>query len=394
MADFPVNSTKSGDQLQPAVDALFGTQFLELWSDESDFVIKGQFLADDGDKLGDEFAVSTQPADGPGVRPLWPSVLSAGISGQFAAWLETPVGTPGPSPSVKLQRFTEGRKAGPETLVTADADPEVRPCLAFMIDGGVLVTWASRRPDQRIRARRFRSDGSPATPEFTVSTTEGFHQKPAASILTNGNVVVAWSTDPSAIGGGRLALRFFDFEGNPLGGEIQPNVGGFTGVNAITLLDSGRFVVAHIEGIQPSDLGKPQTTVAASIFQPDGTETFDITAGNPRGFTRSSPSLSRLPGGRFLMAWVEESADTHATVPTVMAKVCSESQGSLGDPVRVSTADPGTRSHTCTATAFGNGPESVIVTWDDDSHLDGDTGFGVRARTFHVSPPGMLVEAS
>jgi hypothetical protein len=94
------------------------------------------------------------------------------------------------------------------------------------------------------------------------------------------------------------------------------------------------------------------------------------------------------------MAWVEESADTHDTVPTVMARVCSESQGSLGDKVQVSTADPGKRSHTCTATAFGNGPESAIITWDDDSHLDGDPGFGVRARTFHVSPPGMLVEAS
>ncbi|GAA2536858.1 hypothetical protein GCM10010423_37640 [Streptomyces levis] len=394
MADFLVNTTKAGDQFQPAVDGLFGTQYLELWSDESDFVIKGQFLDADGDKLGDEIAVTTQPAQGPGVRPLWPSVLSAGFNGQFAVWLETPFGTPPPTPSVKLQRFAEGRLAGPQTLVTTDADPQVRPSLTFMVDGGVLVTWASRRADQRVRARRYRPDGSPATPEFTVSTTEGFHEKPAASVLVGGDVVVAWSTDPSSIGGGRLTLRFFDFEGNALTDEIQPNVGGFTGVNALTLLDTGRFVAAHIERVQDSDLGRPQSTVAVSVFDADGTELFDVTAGTPVGFTRMSPAVSPLPGGRFLMTWIEQSADTFDTVPTVMAKVCSDSQGSLGDKVQVSTAAAGRRFHTCAATAFGDGQESALVTWADDSGLDGDTGIGVRARTYHVNGPGVLVDAS
>lgn len=98
MADFLVNTTKSGDQLQPAVDALFGTQFLELWSDESDFVIKGQFLGDDGDKLGEEFAVSTQPSDGPGCgrcgRPCCPPGSAA--SSPYG-WRRRSV-RPGPTP--------------------------------------------------------------------------------------------------------------------------------------------------------------------------------------------------------------------------------------------------------------------------------------------------------
>ncbi|MGW4169716.1 hypothetical protein ACWEGX_22705 [Streptomyces chartreusis] len=393
MADFLVNTTKAGDQFQPAVDALLGSQFLALWADESDFTVKGQFLGLQGNKLGDEFAVSTQPPDGPGVRPLWPSVLSVGFSSQFAVWLETPFGTPPPGPSIKLRRFSEGSAAGPPVLVTGNADPEIRPSLTFMIDGGVLVTWAGPRLDQRIRARRFTAEGDPATPEFTVNTTEGFHRTPAASILENGNWVVAWSTDPSAIGGGRLNLRFFDFEGNPLTGEIQPNVGGFTGVNGITLLDSGRFVVAHIKRMPNSPLGQPQTTVAASIFEPDGTETVDFTAGPPQGFTRTAPALSHLPNGRFLMAWVEESADTFDTVPTVMAKLYSESEGSLSEKVQVSSATSGKRFHTCSATAFGNGTENTLITWADGSQRDGDTGLGVRARAFNVTSAGTLVEA-
>jgi hypothetical protein len=390
MADFLVNTTKSGEQTQPAATSVLGSEYLALWSDENDFTIKGQFLGLQGNKLGDEFAVSTQPAEGPGVHPQWPVVLSAGFGNQFAVWLETPFGVPGPQPCVKLQRFTDGHVTGPPVLVTQEVDPEVRPSLAFVIDGGVLVTWAGPRPDQRIRARRFTSEGSPATGEFTVNTTEGFHRAPAATVLAGGNWVVAWSTDPFAIGGGRLNLRFFDFELNPLTDEIRPNVGGFTGVNGITLLDTGQFVVANISSIPDSDLGEPQTTVVASIFKQDGSKTVDFTAGSPKGFTRTSAALSRLPGGRFLMTWVEQSADTHATVPAVMAKVCSESEGSLAEKIQVSSATSGRRFDTCATTAFGNGQEGALITWADDSHLDGDTGTGVRARAFNVVSAGIL----
>ncbi|MFE7550989.1 hypothetical protein [Streptomyces gardneri] len=258
-----------------------------------------------------------------------------------------------------------------------------------MIDGGVLVTWAGPRGDQRIRARRFSSEGSPTTGEFTVNTTEGFHRAPAATVLAGGNWFVAWSTDPFAIGG-RLNLRFFDFESNPLTDEIRPNVGGFTGVNGITLLDTGHFVVANISRIADSDLGEPQTTVVASIFKQDGSKTVDFTAGSPIGFTRTSPALSRLPGGRFLMTWVEQSADTYATVPAVMAKVCSETEGSLAEKIQASSATSGRRFHTCATTAFGNGQEGALITWADDSHLDGDPGTGVRARAFNVVSAGTL----
>ncbi|WP_406009108.1 hypothetical protein OG440_25575 [Streptomyces sp. NBC_00637] len=391
MAEFTVNTTKSGEQTQPAVTSLLGSEFMALWADEHDFTIKGQFLGLQGNKLGAEFTVGSQPAEGAGSRPQWPSVLAAGFSTQFAVWLETPFGVPGPQPCVKLQRFLDGHPAGPAVVVSEDVDPEIRPSLAFMIDGGVLVTWAGPRADRRIRARRFGPEGNPATEELTINTTEGFHRTPAATILMDGNWVVAWSTDPSSIGGDRLTLRFFDFEANAVTGEIQPNVGHFTGVNGITLLDSGQFVVTNISRIADSDLGEPQTTVVANIFKPDGTKTVDFTAGSPKHFTRTSPALSRLPGGRFLMTWVEQSADTFETVPTVMAKICSENEGSLSEKVQVSSAAPGRRFQTCASTAFGNGSESALITWADDSGLDGDTGSGVRGRTFDVAAPGILV---
>ncbi|GHF89183.1 hypothetical protein [Streptomyces thermodiastaticus] len=392
MADFPVSAPQAGDQKQPAVASLLGTQYMALWADQHDFTVKGRLLGLQGNTLDDEFTVGSRPAGGAPVRPQWPAVLSAGISGQFAVWLETSPGIPGPHPSLRLQRFTDGRPAGEPVLVSEDVDPEVRPFLTFMTDGGALVTWADPRADQRIRARRFTSKGAPATGELTLSTTEGFHRAPAATVLKGGNWVCAWSTDPLAIGGDRLTLRFFDSEANALTAEIQPNVGHVTGVNGITLLDSGQFVVTSVSHIQPSDLGKDQSTVVANVFKPDGTKTVHFTAGDPRHFTRYDPAVAHLPSGRFLLAWVEESADTHQTVPTAMARLYSEHESSLGEKVQVSTATTGARFQTCVTTAFGNGPEGALIAWADDSRPDGDPSVGVQGRTFTITAGGTLVQ--
>ncbi|MQS38814.1 hypothetical protein FFZ77_25465, partial [Streptomyces katsurahamanus] len=153
-------------------------------------------------------------------------------------------------------------------------------------------------------------------------------------MLDDGRYVVAWTDDPSGIEGGRLTFRVFDLDGSPLGGEkiCTRTRGFFPGANAMTLLENGRFVIASIETIAESDIGVPQSTVVAHVFEADGdgTEVIDLSAGNPKGFNRSWPALAPLPGGRFLFAWVEKSATTFDTVPAVMAKVCSDSQGSLG----------------------------------------------------------------
>ncbi|MFE7657180.1 hypothetical protein ACFU6M_30550 [Streptomyces bottropensis] len=392
MGEITVSTTTSGAQFQPSVDSVFGAQYVAMWADESNAGIKGQNLSVTGTKLGSEFQVSS-PAAAPGgnTNRQWPTVESAGFS-SFAVWREEAFNLP-PGPQLKLRRFVGGQPSGPEVQVNgSDIDPATRPSVTNMIDGGCLVTWAGSRADQRIRAQRFTSEGIKAGPEFTVNTTEGFHVNPAVTVLADGNYAIAWTTDPSSIGGGRLTFRVFDFEGVPQGGEVQPNASGFKGDNAITLLDNGRFVVAHIDGIGPSDIGVPQTTVEASVYDPSGggVEVTSVTAGQPRDFNRSSPALTALPGGRFLLAWVEKSAATFDTVPAVMAKMCSVSALSLSDKVQVSTATAGDRFQLCAAAAFGDGAESVFLAWADDG---GTSDFAVRGRAFTVTSTGQLLAA-
>ncbi|QKW07603.1 hypothetical protein HUT18_15680 [Streptomyces sp. NA04227] len=391
MGEILVSTTTSGAQFQPSVDSVHGSQYVATWADGSDAGIKAQSLGSTGALLGDEFQVSTSTPPGSNTNRQWPTIESAGFS-SFAAWREEAFNPP-PVPQLKLRRFVDGQPSGSEIQVNStDIDPTTRPSLTNMIDGGCLVTWAGSRADMRIRAQRFTSEGAKAGPEFTVNTTEGFHENPAVTILADGNYVIAWTSDPSSIGGGRLTFRVFDFEGSPQGGEIQPNASGFRGDNAITLLDTGRFVVAHVDGIGPSDLGVPQTTVEASIYEPtgDGDEITSVTAGQPRDFNRSSPALTPLPGGRFLLAWVEKSATTFDTYPIVMAKMCSDSQLSLTDKVRVSTRSGGNRFQLGAAAAFGAGSESVFMTWADD---DGTQDLAVRGRAYNVAVSGELVDA-
>ncbi|OEJ23590.1 hypothetical protein AR457_02825 [Streptomyces agglomeratus] len=394
MGELLINTTTSGSQSQPCVDSVRGTQYEAMWADGSDVSIKGQTLNTDGVKVGQEFPVAAPtPSDGNANRQ-WPALEFSG-SGSFVVWTEQPFNIPPPLPQVKMQRFFDGQPAGPQVRVsTTDIDPTNRPSLTRLIDGGCVVVWTGARQDQRIRAQRFTIEGNKSGPEMTVNTTEGFHNSPAVTVLANGNYVVAWTSDPSSIGGNRLTYRVFNFDGSPRGGEIQPNVSGFQGRNSLTLLDTGKFVIAHIEGIGPSDLGVSQTTVEASIFDPngDGSVITSVIAGPPRDFNRSWPALAPMPGGRFLLAWVEKSAVTFQTVPTVMAKMCSESQLSLSEKVQVSSATTGGRAQVCAAAAFGDGAESVFIAWSDSGGAQGDTSdASVRGRAFQVTSSGELI---
>jgi len=251
------------------------------------------------------------------------------------------------------------------------------------------------RPDQRIRAHRFSFVGSTKGPEFRVNTTDGFHQAPIATRLVNGNYVIAWRSDPSPPGGGALIFRIFDLEGSSVVGEIRPNLSGFTGQKAMTFLDdNGRFVIAHGRGLGDSDIGIPKRAVHASVFEPDGASAnIPIFATSGQEINTSSPTLASLPGGRFLLAWVQKRADTVATTPSVRARVFSDSDGEpVGQEVQVNTTTTGDRFSACAVTIVAPGEgETAFVAWADDSQTGGDpSGFAIRGRVLPIPTSGGL----
>jgi hypothetical protein len=395
MSEMLINTTTAGIQHQPAVAALRNSHLLVVWVDRSDLTIKSQMIQADGDLSGGEFVVNTPTPVGSNTDRQRPTVASSG-SGPIVAWIEQAVNPPGPRPHVKLQRFnTDGQKSGPEIQVsTTDVDPTAPPAVTGMIDGGFLVSWMDARPDRRIRAQRFGFDGSKQGDEFQVNPTEGFHLAPIATRLVNGNCVIAWRSDPAPPGGGALTFRIFDLEGAAVVGETIPNLSGFTGQKAMTFLDNGHFVIAHVSSLGSSDIGVARSAVHANVFTPEGASAnIPIFATTGRDINSSSPVLASLPGGRFLLAWVQKRADTFETTPSVRARVFSGSAGeSIGPEVEVSTTMTGARFGPCAATLFGAGDgDAAFVAWADDSETGGDTSnSAVRGRVLPISASGGL----
>ncbi|MDX3727454.1 hypothetical protein [Streptomyces caniscabiei] len=388
MGDFVVNTSLVGGQSQPCADALNTSgQFTALWADDAAADIKGQRLDFAGTKVGTEFLASVASPPGGNTNRRWPFVDSVG-SATFAAWIEQPFNLPPPTPAVVLRRFAGGQPAGPPVQVsTADIDPRFPPTVTRMIDGGCLVTWTGASMEQRVRAQRFTPEGQKAGPEIAVNTTAAFHTDASVTLLSDGDYVVAW-TNGQPLGGGGLIYRVFGFDGTPRTGEKHPNIAGFTGRGALTGLDNRRFVAAHIKSTVNSDLGVLQSTVSAAVIDPAAEGVvISASAGSPKHFNRTSPALTALPGGKFVLAWVEKSADTVVTVPTVMAQLCSDTELEIGPKATVSSGTDGNRFHLSAAALFGNGsPDTVFLSWADMA-AGGDTT--IRGRVLTADPGGV-----
>ncbi len=395
MSEILINTTTMGLQHQPAVDALGSTHFFVVWRDASDLTIKGRIIQANGNVSGGEFVVNTPTPTEASTNRQLPTIASSG-SGPIVAWVESAANPPGPRPHVKLQRFNrDGQKSGAEIQVsTTDVDPKDRPAITGMIDGGFLLTWMDARPDQRIRAQRFNIDGSKKGDEFWVNTVDGFHIGPIATRLVDGNYVIAWRSDPALPGGGALTFRIFDLEGSQVVGETRPNLSGFTGEKAMTLLDNGRFVIAHVRDLGDTDIGVARSAVHANVLEPNGASAnIPIFATSGQDINSSSPTLAPLSGGRFLVAWIEKRADTFATVPSVRARVFSGAQGEpVGEEVEVNTTTTGDRLSARAATIFATGDgEAAFVAWADGNGTGGDTSdSAVRGRVLPILASGGL----
>jgi hypothetical protein len=161
----------------------------------------------------------------------------------------------------------------------------------------------------------------------------------------------------------------------------------------MTLLDDGGFVIVHVKGGVTSDLGVRKSIIEANVYEADGgSPPGGFTATSEPGINCSWPAVAPLPGGRFLVTWVQKSAETFSTSPTVRARVLSVSEGRLGQEVQANSAVAEQRGNACVATIFGGGEgETAFVAWDDDSRSGGDTSdLAVRGRPLRISQSGGL----
>jgi hypothetical protein len=380
MDEFLINTSTSGNQGQPSVAGFRGTQFVVVWEDSGSGNIRGQMLGVNGAKTGSEFLVNF-PGE-PGTRRQVPAVVECGL-GFAVAWTEQ---APGAQPQLKLRTFDQDTLSGPESQVsTAEVEPLTRPAMARLADGGFVIVWADKRQDERIRAQRFTFEGTKNGPEFRANTIAGLHRVPMVAGLVNGNIVIGWR---ARLPGPLLVhLQIFDANG-PVGGE-QTTALDITEA-AMTALDSGRFVIAHIRSAFDGEPGFETTITQASVFEASGAFAnirFAATAA-PR-IQSSWPTLAPLAGGRFLLAWTELNVDNVAAGINVKARIFSPAQGAIGQVTQFNTSAGSQRFSLSAATTSGPEGEIAFAAWTDDSQSGGDlSGRAVRGRPLSIPPGG------
>jgi hypothetical protein len=379
MDEISINTTTAGNQDQPGVAGFRGTQFAVVWADHATGNIKAQMLGVNAANSGNEFIVNF-PAP-PGTRRQLPAIIETGV-GLVVAWIEQ---LPGAPAQLKLRTLDQDTLSGPESEVsTAEVEPLIRPALARLPDGGFVVVWTDKRANERIRAQRYDAEGTKNRPEFRANTVPGLHRVPMVACLRDGNIVIAWR---ARLPGPLLVhLQMFDANG-PVGTEQTTTLD--VTEAAMTALDSGRFVIAHVRSALDGEPGFDTTVAQVSVFEANGASANIRFAATSSSRIQSSwPTLVPLAGERFLLAWTELNVDNPATGTNVAARIFS-SQGPIGQAIQVNTLTGGQRFSLCAAATAGPAGETAFLAWADDSNAGPDkSGRAIQGRVLPIPAAG------
>jgi hypothetical protein len=159
---------------------------------------------------------------------------------------------------------------------------------------------------------------------------------------------------------------------------------------AMTALDSGRFVIAHVRSALDGEAGFDTTVAQASVFEANGAFANIRFAATSAGRIQSSwPTLVPLPGGRFLLAWTQVNVDNPAAGTNVMARIFSPGQGPIGQAIQVNTLTGGQRFSLSAAATSGPAGETAFLAWVDDSNAGPDkSGRAIEGRPLTVPAAG------
>jgi hypothetical protein len=367
MADISIGASANA----PAITGFRNIQFVAALGDHSATFINAVPLSTRGGASGNQFRVNA-PTD---VNPtrLWPAIVEF-FAGFAIAWIER---GPNLGPNVKIRIFdADTFSPGDEIQVNAaPVDSNQPPALARLSDGGFVLVWADARPDQRIRVQRFDRLGGRIGPDFRADSVAGLHRRPVVAGLANGLFVIGWLarrvSQPQ-----QVRFQIFDANAAPVGGEHGLD-GGAT-MAAVTALDTGRFVIAHVRNAADGEV-LDKSVVEVNVFEPTGAASGSATeVTGEQSILSDWPTLAPLPGGRFLVAWTQGGTAPAPALPNVKAKIFSDTQGPLGQTSQLNSTTTGMRFSLCAASVSGaGGGGTVYVAWaSQDSGVADTAVFG------------------
>jgi hypothetical protein len=269
---------------------------------------------------GTEYAiVSSLPGD-----QVFPDV-ALGTNGGFAVWQDNI--TDGNGWGISAQRL-DGTLSGtlsPFRVNAQGTNDQERPRVAMLNNGGAAFVWqGGKKSREHIFARFLTPTNTFLTAtDLLVSTfTNNFQIRPAVAVLTNGNIVVVWSSFNQV-----RSNSLHDIYGqllSPAGQKIGANflINQYTNYNqrapAVAALKNGGFVVAWVSEQQrsvasgwgtnstyvtPDTAPVPSVDIYARLYRYNAAAVAGEFLVNSNANPCANPAVAAASDGTFLVAW-------------------------------------------------------------------------------------------
>ncbi|ESQ86721.1 hypothetical protein ABAC460_22605 [Asticcacaulis sp. AC460] len=253
--EFIVNTTRPGDQGNPSMAELSNGDVVIAWVSKDDGLGAPKLLFQRYTASGALSGVETRidVASLAVLDPLYrgftivaPKVAALANGGFVVVWASN--AHDGDGLGITARIFdANGVAAGTEFLVNAQtAGDQYAPSITTLDDGGYVVTWLTADVwnvsfgGNSVRAQRFAADGTRLGNEFRIgAVTDGTSYVGEATTLTDGSLVVTWSSDDGAAV--VLWAQHYDAMGNAIGDAFRLTQGSFFAVD-LAPLDGGGFV--------------------------------------------------------------------------------------------------------------------------------------------------------
>jgi serralysin len=344
-AAFPINSNIKENQFAPKIYALKDGSFVAVWTDNSETgadtdggSIRGQFFNADGSRKGAEFLVNTTTA-GSQINPdvtvlddgrfvvawqsggyLWArgynangsaignefKASSTGFDDHFALTALTNGGFAvsywDDDVKVRVQSFDANlQKSGTEAVLADNSDhTEI-----VGLQGQYIAFYGN---GTSIHGQFRNNDGSMPTGSVTVdfSTPGSFNSKPVAAKLTDGRIIVIWTSQTESTAGPDLYQikgQILNANGTKSGGELLLSVPGAINAKAATVaaLADGGFAVGYLDQIA----GRNSADIHTSAFNGNGARvgTDTILDRAYDGDSTHALNITTLADGRLAVTW-------------------------------------------------------------------------------------------
>jgi Ca2+-binding RTX toxin-like protein/lysophospholipase L1-like esterase len=277
---------------------------------------------------------------------------------------------------------------------------QAEPRIAALANGRFVSAWTDSTGmgadanGSAVRAQLFNADGTRAGSEFLVNTTTAGNQaNPSVTALPDGRFVIAW-TDDSRSGndrsGSAIRAQLFNANGTRAGAEflVNTSTAGNQSNPSITALSAGRFAIAWTDDSRSGN-DRSGSAIRAQLFNANGTRAgAELLVNSTTAGNQSNPSITALAGGRFAIAWTDDSRSGNDRSGTaIRAQLFNANSARAGSEFLVNTNTVGSQ-YQPTITTLADG--RLAVGWTDGNVIGRDPSKrAVQTRIFDPRTAGV-----